>query len=415
MSGLFRKQAVTAQQQKLHGEISLAQPLSLYITSSVIFIIVVVSGLFLSFSHYARKETVQGYLVPDKGVIKMYANTSGNVAKLHVTEGDKVTPGMPLATIIIRRSLISGAELSESLLNELSQQLDLLNNENEHNQALRRKDVARLQTSLADIRASIDVNDELQLLLAEKLTLQVKQQAQHKKLHLDGFLSSLEYQAQEEKLILIKQELADLRSSQIRLNSELNSSLAELDALPHQYELKQTEIQKRQSDLKRQLDETENNYRYVIRASEAGTIAAIQLVEGEFIASNRPVMSLIPKGAVLVAELLLPTRSAGFVQVGDEARLRFDAFPYQRFGSLNSQVSRIDKVLLLDGEADVPVSLSEPVYRIRTQLSAQTVSAYGELFSLKSGMLLEADIVLDRRSLLDWLLEPIYSLRGRVG
>ncbi|MCL1125961.1 HlyD family efflux transporter periplasmic adaptor subunit [Shewanella surugensis] len=415
MSGLFRKQAVTAQQQKLHGEISLAQPLSLYITSFVIFIVVVISGLFLSFSYYARKETVQGYLVPDKGVIKMYANTSGNLAELHVKEGDKVVPGMPLATIIIRRSLISGTELSESILNELTQQLVFLNNENKQNQALSLKDTARLNISLTDIRASMNVNDELQSLLAEKLALQFKQQAQHKKLHLDGFLSTLEYQAQEEKLILIKQELADLRSSQIRLNSELNTNLAELSALPHHYELKQAETQRRQSDLKRQLDETENNYRYVIRASEAGTIAAIQLVEGEFIGSNRPVMSLIPKGAVLVAELLLPTRSAGFVQVGDEARLRFDAFPYQRFGSLNSQVSRIDKVLLLDGEADVPVSLSEPVYRIRTVLSSQSVSAYGDDFTLKSGMLLEADIVLDRRSLLDWLLDPIYSLRGRVG
>ena len=126
-------------------------------------------------------------------------------------------------------------------------------------------------------------------------------------------------------------------------------------------------------------------------------------------------MSLIPQGAQLVAELLLPTRSAGFVKSGDEARLRFDAFPYQRFGFLESHVSRIDKALLLDGEARVPVTLSEPVYRIRTTLSKQDMLAYGDTFPLKSGMLLEADIVLDRRSLLDWLLDPIYSLQGRVG
>jgi membrane fusion protein len=71
--------------------------------------------------------------------------------------------------------------------------------------------------------------------------------------------------------------------------------------------------------------------------------------------------------------------------------------------------------LLLDGEAIVPVVLSEPVYRVRTQLTAQDMMAYGDAFPLKSGMLLEADIVLDSRSLLDWLLDPIYSLQGRVG
>lgn len=97
-------------------------------------------------------------------------------------------------------------------------------------------------------------------------------------------------------------------------------------------------------------------------------MAAVSVVEGEFIASNHPLMSIIPKGSSLVAELLLSTRSAGFVKKGDEARLRFDAFPYQRFGFLRSEVLRIDKVLLLDGDADLPIKLSEPVYRIRTML-----------------------------------------------
>lgn len=69
-------------------------------------------------------------------------------------------------------------------------------------------------------------------------------------------------------------------------------------------------------------------------------------------------MSLIPQGANLVAELLLPTRSAGFVTQGDFARLRFDAFPYQRFGFLDAAISRVDKALLQEGEADLPITLN---------------------------------------------------------
>ncbi|WP_412499458.1 HlyD family efflux transporter periplasmic adaptor subunit, partial [Shewanella indica] len=137
--------------------------------------------------------------------------------------------------------------------------------------------------------------------------------------------------------------------------------------------------------------------------------------EGEFLPTNRPLLSIIPEGAQLVAELLLPTRSAGFVKLRDEARLRFDAFPYQRFGFLAATVSRIDKSLLLQGEADIPVQLDEPVYRVQTTLSQQNINAYGEEFALKPGMLLEADIILDKRSLSDWLLDPIYNLKGRVG
>ncbi|MCL1160750.1 HlyD family secretion protein [Shewanella chilikensis] len=415
MSSLFRKQAVEAQKQKLHGDISLAQPLSIYNSAFIIFVVVTAIAVFLSCSHYARKETVRGYLVPNKGLIKTFANRSGNVEKLHVSEGALVQEGDPLVTIVFRRSMTSGEELSESLIGELKQQLDLLEAERVVNQRMLADESVRLRTAISDNQSSLSVITNLEKLLSEKLSMQLSQQNQHKKLYQDGFLSELDYQSQQEKLINIRQEIENVKSNKITVSSQLNASQAELKLLPYQYALKESEIKRRRSDLQRQVDETENNYRYVIRAAEAGTVAAIQIVDGEFIATNRPLMSLIPQGAELVAELLLPTRSAGFIREGDEARLRFDAFPYQRFGFLESHISRIDKALLLDGEARVPVNLSEPVYRIRTQLSKQDMLAYGEAFPLKSGMLLEADIVLDRRSLLDWLLDPIYSLKGRVG
>ncbi|GGZ35842.1 MULTISPECIES: HlyD family secretion protein [Shewanella] len=415
MSSLFRKQAVEAQKQKLHGDISLAQPLSIYNSAFIIFVVVTAIAVFLSCSHYARKETVRGYLVPNKGLIKTFANRSGNVEKLHVSEGALVQEGDPLVTIVFRRSMTSGEELSESLIGELKQQLDLLEAERVVNQRMLADESVRLRTAISDNQSSLSVITNLEKLLSEKLSMQLSQQNQHKKLYQDGFLSELDYQSQQEKLINIRQEIENVKSNKVTVSSQLNASQAELKLLPYQYALKESEIKRRRSDLQRQVDETENNYRYVIRAAEAGTVAAIQIVDGEFIATNRPLMSLIPQGAELVAELLLPTRSAGFIREGDEARLRFDAFPYQRFGFLESHISRIDKALLLDGEARVPVNLSEPVYRIRTQLSKQDMLAYGEAFPLKSGMLLEADIVLDRRSLLDWLLDPIYSLKGRVG
>lgn len=415
MSALFRQQAVEAQKQKLHGDVSLAQPISLNISAFIILSIVIAILLFLSFSHYARKETVRGYLVPDKGLIKTFANRSGNVEILHVSEGDIVKKGSSLVTIILRRSMLSGEELSESLIDELRHQLVLLQTEQSVNNTMEVKETSRLKISMSDSRSSLAVLTKLQALLTEKLALQTAQQVQHDKLYKDGFLSTLDYQSQQEKLIAVRQEIESLASNKIQIQSQLNAASAELDVLPSLYALKEGDLSRRRSELKRQIDETENNYRYVIRASEAGTVASIQIVEGEFVVNSRPLMSIIPQGAQLVAELLLPTRSAGFVKSGDEARLRFDAFPYQRFGFLESHVSQVDKALLLDGEVRVPVTLSEPVYRIRTKLSKQDMLAYGDKFPLKSGMLLEADIVLERRSLLDWLLEPIYSLQGRVG
>jgi len=111
---------------------------------------------------------------------------------------------------------------------------------------------------------------------------------------------------------------------------------------------------------------------------------------------------------------LLPTRSAGFVQQGHHARLRFDAFPYQRFGFINSEINRIDRALIMPNEVSLPISFQEPVYRLRAQLDVQHIKAFGKNFNLKSGMLFEADIMLEQRTLIEWLLEPLYSLKGRV-
>ena len=58
------------------------------------------------------------------------------------------------------------------------------------------------------------------------------------------------------------------------------------------------------------------------------------------------------------------------------------------------------------------VRSSEPVYRIVVQLDRQTVSAYGAEHALLPGMALEADILLERRRLVEWVFEPLYALRG---
>ena len=62
----------------------------------------------------------------------------------------------------------------------------------------------------------------------------------------------------------------------------------------------------------------------------------------------------------------------------------------------------------------MPAALQEPVYRVQVALGQQAIRAYGTTVPLQSGMLLSADIVLEQRSLISWLLEPILSLKGRL-
>ncbi len=56
----------------------------------------------------------------------------------------------------------------------------------------------------------------------------------------------------------------------------------------------------------------------------------------------------------------------------------------------------------------------EPMYRITVQLQRQSVEAYGQDQTLSPGMLLEADVLLERRRLIEWIFEPLLSLAHRV-
>jgi membrane fusion protein len=59
------------------------------------------------------------------------------------------------------------------------------------------------------------------------------------------------------------------------------------------------------------------------------------------------------------------------------------------------------------------VTVPGPSYRVTVSVDRQSIEAFGRSFPLGADMTVKADIVFDRRSLLEWVLEPVLSLRGR--
>ena len=114
------------------------------------------------------------------------------------------------------------------------------------------------------------------------------------------------------------------------------------------------------------------------------------------------------------AQLFVPSRAVGFVAADQPVALRYQAFPFQRFGSARGVVKEISRTLIAQGEAPLPVALTEPVYRVTVALDRQAIRAYRKDFPLQAGMLLDADIALDRRRLIEWLFDPILAVSGRV-
>jgi membrane fusion protein len=117
----------------------------------------------------------------------------------------------------------------------------------------------------------------------------------------------------------------------------------------------------------------------------------------------------------LEAELYAPTRASGFIHEGQDVRLMYQAFPHEKFGTGEGVVTSVSRTVLAPAEVAIPgLQVSEPVFRIRVRMKSDTVAAYGRRVPLQPGMLLNADVVIDRRSLLEWLLDPLYAAGRRT-
>ncbi|MFQ3190490.1 MAG: membrane fusion protein [Paraglaciecola sp.] len=415
---LFRKEAISHQSERLTGVITLAQPLSIKLTVLILVSVAIAIVVFMFSAEYSRKETVRGFLMPNKGVIKSFARQGGTIENLWVKEGDKVSKGQTLATVIVKQNNSNGVDLSIKLSEQLNVQAALLSDEISQHQTLQTQELLHLQTQKVALQHE-QIALEGQLALAEeKLTLLNHQQLEFNQLNKNGYLSKLDKDRQQQTLLEAKQEKQNIARLLLQHHNELIKATFNITNLPQQYTLRINNLKRQQVDLQGQLAQVANNYKYTVTASNNGIVTGIQVVKGETLspskAQTKPLLHILPEGSELIAELLLPTRSAGFVQVGNTTRLRFDAFPYQRFGFIESEIVRIDQALITPDEIQLPIALQEPVYRLRAKLKQQQMQAFGKSFDLKSGMLFEADIMLEQRTLIEWLLEPIYSLKGRV-
>jgi len=308
---LFRKEAVSHQGERLTGAIILAQPLSIKLTVLTLVLAAVFIVTFLFRAEYSRKETVRGFLMPSKGVIKSFASQGGTIEKLWVKEGDKVTKGQSLATIVVQQRNSNGIDLSTQLSDQLNTQANLLADEIAQHQALKTQELLNLNIQKSGLNNEKVALESQMTLADEKLHLLTDQQLDFNQLNKNGYVSNLENERQQQALLEAKQEKQNTARLQLQQQNQLNQVAFNINNIPQQYTLRINNLKRQQAELQRQLAQVASNYRYTITASNNGLVTGIQVVEGETLsqskAQSKPLLHILPEGSELIAELLLPT------------------------------------------------------------------------------------------------------------
>ncbi|WP_332678947.1 HlyD family secretion protein [Brevundimonas sp.] len=414
MSDLFRKEAVTHATRRLAGEVVLASSISSRVLAGLVIAIVFGGAIFAATASYARKETVVGWLTPEAGMIRLTARQGGVVSSIHVREGDRVVVGQPIATLTLSSALEGGDSFAA-----LSRSLDAQGAAAQSRAAAAQAALAAEQRQLTARRAAL--NRELSEtrrnlgLQDERLALARAEVARAETIAAQGFLTRRELEARRSAELAVRQESSTLSSRALGYEREIGEVNARLAAIPIDIQAARADAASTRAGLDQQVTQAETLGRYVVVATVAGRVAALPVDAGQTVAPGAAVAVLTAGDSALEAELYAPSRAAGFVREGQEVRLLYQAFPHQKFGTGEGVVTSVSRTVLAPAEIAIPgLQVQEPVFRVRVKLARDSVSAYGETLPLQPGMLLSADVVIDRRSLLEWLLDPLYAA-GRRG
>ena len=242
--------------------------------------------------------------------------------------------------------------------------------------------------------------------------------SQFRHLRASNYVSQLQVHQQESAYL----DAAGNVQSLLRQESTTRRNIAQLEQqrqeLPGQRLSIEANFQRDLATLEQEQVETEARGALAIRAPVSG-IVATQLVKlGQAVQAGQPLLVLLPGSGALEAQLLVPSRAIGFITPGDKVLLRYQAYPYQKFGHQEGFVQRISRSALSINELQALTggpAQSEPLYRVTVRLTRQTIMAYGKAEPLKPGMVLEADVLGESRRLVEWAFEPLYSLRGKIG
>jgi membrane fusion protein len=399
--------------RKLAGEVVLATPIQSRLLGYGLILIVFGLGLFAATATYARKETVAGWLTPQAGLIRLTARQGGVVTAIHVEEGQAVRAGQGLVSLGLSPALASG----DSYL-ALSRSLQA------QDQAAKAQGQARLATLDAEYRQLLDrraalirehaqVSHRLELQNA-RVELAKTELSRAQTLAEKGFLSRQQLDRQQSEVLALEQDGANLAIQILSYERQISDVDARLLAIPLDRTTAKATTTSARASLDQQATQTQGQSTYLVAASQAGQIAALPLSPGQTVAPGGVVAVLTPGNSPLEAELYVPSRAAGFVREGQEVQLMYQAYPHQKFGTGRGVVTSVSRTVLAPPEVAIPgLQLQEPVFRVRVRLAKTTIMAYGQNLPLQPGLVLSADVIIDRRSLIEWLLDPLYAVGRR--
>ena len=419
-ANLFRKEAVDAKKAKWTGHIILSRPLSFSFLTICALGVAVVIITFVIWGSYTKRSTVQGQLIPQSGLIQVYTTQSGTILKKNVYEGQIVKKGDILFTISTTSYGEQGS-IADALVKQTQLKEQSIRNEISRMRFIQQDERQTINNQINLLKESLVKINNLIANQSERVNLSKKNQQRYDNILHENAISHEEFEVKKIDYLDQLARYESLQREKISLEKQITEQQISLSGLENRQNNEIEQLERLLSSNAQELIEMQYRQHIAIQANSSGIIGTINADVGQFVDSSKPLLTILPENTLLIAQLYVPSRSIGFIKEGDLVLLRYQAYPYQKFGHARAQVLSVARTALASQDLKTIGIISpqeqlnnEPVYLVRAKLDKQMIKIYGKNMPLQVGMTLEGDIMHETRKLYEWVLEPLFSITGKL-
>ncbi len=407
---LFRAIAVEASAGTQIGEPLTTHWRGVALFTLIAFALIAALVAFAATTEYSPVHRVPSYVDPRGGLVRLSAPISGQVRELAVAQGALVRRGALLAVLDSDPLRADGGSEHGVLKRRLEDERATIEREvgdarleADANQALIDRKLHGLRAEREALSAQIQANDEL-------LTSLKAQSERFAAVAAQGYVSKQQAAQKKDEATSQQSRLAELRASRARVDLEITTTEAEPQVEAAKLQGLIENRRRSSGELERLIVQSESEAQQAIRAPADGMLSMALIANGQSVAAGQPLFTIAPVDAPLIVRLLVPARAAASVKVGLGVKVVFRAYPQEKFGQFDARIETVSDMPSLPTEIAGMYALSEPVFIATASLPTQLRTPNGRLLKIKAGMLADALVPIERRTVLEWLFEPL--LRG---
>lgn len=378
----------------------------------IMFVVLLV--VFSLLAEFARTEQTSGVLVSIPESVRIGTPRNGRVADVFVKAGTEVIAGDVLVSLTPSQSVINGdvgaSQLLEKVRTSKQEVLSRLQFVTKSTGIVQEELAQRIDTASARLE-HLSASVKLHTQIIESLENQREAVTQ---MNRQGGASLTELQDREILLRNAQINAQSLIIAKLETEDELSSLKGQLAREPVQALMDLSSLRESLSTLEQREIELEGEKAFQIIAPVDGVVDSVYSSVGMHVEPGSTVLSIIPENSELLAELYVPSRAIVFVKSGQKIRLAYDAFPAQRYGMLDAEVIEVSRTILSPTEITRSIKPVEPSYLVKARLDEQFVKFGSETISLRPGLILSAEIILDKKPLAAWITQSVRSLVARL-